>query len=86
MKRLKLTSVIFYVAILALLFSWIFGLFGGCVDNITRSQMSAMSQKGEVKSFVIEGEYIYLSLYAPYDGKTDLVGQLADPEGFLESM
>ena len=86
MKKLRLTSVVFYIAILALLFTWIFGLFGGGVDNITRSQITTMIQKGEVKSFVIEGDHIYLSLYAPHEGKTELVGQIADPEGFLESM
>ena len=86
MKKLRLTSVIFYVVILALLFSWIFGLFGGGTDNIARSQMVSMIQKGEVKSFVIQDDNIYLTLYAPYEGKTELVAQLADPEGFLETM
>ena len=86
MKKLKLTTVIFYIAILALLFSWIFGLFGGTVDNITRSQITTMIQQGQVKRFVVEGEYIKLKMYNPDDGKKELVGKLADPEGFLLTM
>ncbi len=86
MKKLKLTSVIFYIAILALLFSWIFGLFGGRADDITRSEIVSMIQQGQVKRFVVEGEYIQLWLHTPYEGKTELVGKLADPEGFLQSM
>ena len=86
MKKLKLTTVILYISILALLFSWIFGLFGGRVDDITRSQMVTMLQQGQVKRFVVEGEYIQLWLHTPHEGKTELVGKLADPEGFLQNM
>ena len=86
LKKLKLTTVIFYVLILALLFSWIFGLFGSRADNITRSEIVSMIQNGKVESFVVEGEYIKLKMYNPYNGKKELVGKLADPEGFLQTM
>ena len=88
MKKLKLTSVVFYILILALLFSWIFGLFGSRTDGVTRSQMVSMIQQGQVKRFVVEGEYIRLWLHTPYEfeGKTEVVGKLADPEGFLQNI
>ncbi|MBQ8748541.1 MAG: ATP-dependent zinc metalloprotease FtsH [Oscillospiraceae bacterium] len=79
-------TVIIYVAILALAFSWILGLFGESKDAVPYSQIIALFHQEQVKSFVVEGEYIRLNLHTPYNGKTVLTTQLADPEGFRQDM
>ena len=86
MRKLRLTTVVFYIVILALLFSWIFGLFGKRVDDIPRSEIVSMLQDGQVKRFVVKGENIYLWLHTPYEGKKELVTKIADPEGFLQNV
>ena len=71
MKKRKLTSIIIYVAILALLFSWIFGLFGGGYDDIKYSQVVTLFEQGKVKSFEMKGERMYIELREPNEkGKT----------------
>ena len=86
MKNRKIITVIIYVAILALAFSWILGLFGESKDAVPYSQIIALFHQEQVKSFVVEGEYIRLNLHTPYNGKTVLTTQLADPEGFRQDM
>ena len=86
MKKRKLTTVIIYVAVLALVFSWMFGLFGGRIDDITYSQIVNLFRQEQVKRFVVEGEYIQLWLHAPYAGKETLTGMIADPEGFRQDV
>ena len=86
MKKRKLTTVIIYVAVLALVFSWMFGLFGGRIDDITYSQIVTLFRQEQVKRFVVEGEYIQLWLHAPYAGKETLTGMIADPEGFRQDV
>ncbi|MBQ5608321.1 MAG: AAA family ATPase, partial [Oscillospiraceae bacterium] len=62
------------------------GLFGMKEDRIPYSQVIALFQKEQVKSFVVEGEHIELQLHAPYNGKDKLLVKLADPEGFRRDM
>jgi len=80
-KRSPLT-IILYVAILALLFAWIFGLFGDGTDNIPYSTVLELLESGQVKSFVVEGNKIALSLHSPYGGKDTLICALADVDAF----
>ncbi len=86
MKNRKVFTIVLYVAILAVAFSWMLGLFSGKGDNVPYSQVIALFQQGQVKSFVVEGEYIQLNLHTPYNNKDVLVAKLADPEGFRQDM
>ncbi len=86
MKKRRIITVILYVAILALAFSWMLGLFGTKVDNVPYSQVIALFQSQQVKSFVVEGDYIKLELHAEYNGKDALLVKLADPEGFRQDL
>ncbi len=86
MKNRRLITIVIYLAILALAFSWMLGLFGMKEDRIPYSQVIALFQKEQVKSFVVEGEHIELQLHAPYNGKDKLLVKLADPEGFRRDM
>ena len=86
MKKRKLITTIIYVVILALAFSWMLGLFDTRVDDITYSQVIDLFRQEQVKSFLVEGEYIRLWLHNPVAGKDTLTTLLADPEGFRQDM
>ena len=86
MKKRKTISIILYVLVLALAFSWMLGLFDGRNDNISYSQIVELFRREQVKSFVVEGDYIQLQLHTPYNGKDVLLTKLADPEGFRQDM
>ena len=86
MKKRKTITIIIYVAILALTFSWMLGLFGGRNDQISYSQIVNLFRQEQVKSFVVEGDMIQLKLHTPYNEKTVLTTQLADPEGFRQDL
>ena len=86
MKNRKLVTIIIYIAVLALAFSWMLSLFGGRKDDIPYSQVVALIRQQQVKSFVVEGEYIQLKLHTPYNGKNTVTAVLADPEGFREDV
>ncbi len=86
MKNRKVFTIVLYVAILAVAFSWMLGLFSPKGDNVPYSQVISLFQQEQVKSFVVEGEYIQLNLHTPYKNKDVLVAKLADPEGFRQDM
>jgi len=86
LKKRKLVTIVIYVAILALVFSWMLGLFGGGGNDITYSQMMTLFRQEQVKRFVVEGERMKLWLHAPYEGKEILTTKLADPDGFRQDM
>ena len=82
MKKRSPLSIILYVAILALLFAWVFGLFGDGTDKIPYSTVLELLEDGQVKSFVVEDNKIALTLHAPFGGKDELICALADVESF----
>ena len=82
MKKRSPLSVLLYLAILFGIFSLIFGLFGNSVDDIPYSTVLELLEKGQVKSFVVEGDRIKLELYNEYDGKDELICELADVSAF----
>ena len=86
MKNRKVFTIVLYVAILTLAFSWILGLFGGKVNEIPYSQVMTLFRQNQVKSFVVQGDVISLKLHTPYEGKNEVSAVLADPEGFRQDM
>ena len=82
MKKRSPLSILIYLAILALLFSWVFGLFGDGTDNVPYSTVLELLEAGQVKSFIVEGDRIALTLHTPYDGKEELICALADVSAF----
>ena len=86
MKKRRTITVVLYVAILALAFSWMLGLFGPRMDDIAYSEVIALFEQEQVKSFVVDGEIMELRLHTPYEEKYTLVTKLADPEGFRQDM
>ena len=86
MKKRKFIPVIIYVAVLALLFVWILGVFNPKDDGLSLSQVQDLIYGGKVESLVIDGSTIALALKAPADGKDVLYAKLANPDGFMEQM
>jgi len=86
LKKGRIITLVVYLGILALVFAWVTGLFGGRTDNLPYSQIVALLEQGEVKSFVVEDGKIYMELHNPYAGKTSLVCTLADEESFRQEM
>jgi len=86
LKKRKLIVICIYIAILALAFSWMFGLFDIRHDNLSYSEIVMLLENGQVKSFIVDGDIITLQLNAPYKDTTIFEAQLADPEGFRSDM
>lgn len=86
MKNRKTITIILYVVILALAFSWMLGLFSPKLDNITYSEVIALFENKQVKSFVVDGDVIELHLHTAYKDQYILTTKLADPEGFRQDM
>ena len=86
MKNRRIITLIIYLAVLVLAFSWMLGLFGGKTNDVSYSQIVELFRQEQVKSFVVEGEQIQLKLHTPYNGKDTLQAELADPEGFRQTM
>ena len=86
MKKRSILPIILYVGILALLFSWMLGLFGGGTDDLSYSQVVELFKEEQVKSFVVQDQQIHLTLHEPYEGEQELVCRLADVESFRQEM
>ena len=86
MKKRRTIVVILYVAILVLAFAWMLGLFGPKMDDITYSEVIALFEQEQVKSFVVDGDVIELFLHTPYESQYKLVTTLADSDGFRQDM
>ena len=86
MRKNRLFTVVLYVVILVVAFSWMLGLFGGSGDDLTYSQVISQFRQENVRSFVIKDSSIYLVLREALNGKTSLVAPMADPDGFRQDM
>lgn len=86
MKKSRILTLIIYVAVLVLAFCWMLGLFSGKGNTIPYSQVTDFFYREQVRSFIVEGKTISLELYTPYNGKTSVSTELADPNGFQRDL
>ena len=86
MKKPRLLTPVLYLIILVLVFSVITAIFGNHVDDLSYSQILDLFRAEQVKSFTVEENIIHLELHTPYDGKTSLTCNMADPESFRQEM
>ncbi len=86
MKKRSVFSLILYLGILALVLSFVLGLFTGLGDGLTHSQVVELFTKEQVKSFVVYEQEITLTLHNPYNGEYKITTELADPELFRQEM
>ena len=86
MKNRKLFSLIIYLVILALIFSWVLRLFDPTVGGLTDSQVMELFQNEQVRSFTVQDRVMTLYLHQPYGGQTTVSAAIADPDGFRVQM
>ena len=86
MKKRSAISVIIYLAVLALAFAWVLGLFSADGGDISYAQMKELFQKEQVKSFQVKDAVIYLRLHTAYEGKTSVTASLGDEQSFRQEM
>ena len=86
MKKRRILPIIIYVALLALLFAWILGVFDPKYDDLSLSQVQDLIYEENVKSFVIDGTTITLQLKNAVNGKNEVRTILANPDAFMEQM
>ena len=86
MKKSRIITLIIYAAVLILAFSWMLGVFGPQDDAVPYSQIVELFRNEQVRSFVVQENYIQLELYEAYNGKNEIVTSLADPDAFRAEM
>lgn len=86
MRNRNLVSIILYVLILAVAFSWLMGLFDAGGETVPYSQVVKLFQDEQVRGFTVQGDRITMELWQPYDGQTTLQTDLADVESFRQEL
>ena len=86
MKNRRSLSMIIYLVILALFFSFITGTFSQTGNTIPYSRVLELFEEEQVKNFLVQGDMLTLELYNPYDGKTTVTTTLADPDTFRDDL
>ncbi len=86
MRNRRPISMIIYLVILFMLFSFISGMFTQSGNSIPYSKVMELFEEEQVRSFRVQGDVITMDLYNPYDGKTTVSTTLADPFSFREDM
>ena len=83
MRNRKLMPVLVYIVLLVLLYSWITGGFGLGETKLSHTEITELFAAEQVKSFVIQGNKIELTLHTPYKGEGTILCSLGDPDFFL---
>ena len=78
--------LVVYVAALVLVFSWVSSLAVPKTNAIPYSEVVELFQQEQVKSFTVKENTITLELRTPYNGKTQIQTELAQPESFRQEM
>ena len=82
MKNRSNFGYLVYLLAIFLLFSLVSNIFGLGMDDLSYSQIVDLFENQQVKSFVVQGEKIELTLHTPIDGKDKLLCVLGDQEAF----
>ena len=75
--------VLVYIVLLVLLYSWITGGLGLGETKLSHTEITELFAAEQVKSFVIQGNKIELTLHTPYEGESTILCSLGDPDFFL---
>ena len=84
MRNRKLMPVLVYIVLLVLLYSWITGGFGMGETKLSHTEITELFTAEQVKSFVIQGNRIELTLHTPHEGESTILCGLGDPDFFLK--
>jgi cell division protease FtsH len=86
LKKRKPITIIFYLLLLAMVFTWIWSIFG-FGHELKESEVIDLFKNDQVKSFEVTGKgKITLELYKEYNGKKEYTTDLADVEAFREAV
>ena len=83
MKNRKIIPLLVYLLVLFLIMSWVTGGFGLGQNDLSHTQLVALFEQEQVRSFVIQGNRIELKLHGTYNGDRELLCSLGDPDFFL---
>ena len=86
MNNRRMIPLVVYVAALVLVFSWVSSLAVPKTNAIPYSEVVELFQQEQVKSFTVKGNTITLELRTPYNGKTQIQTELAQPDSFRQEM
>ena len=86
MNNRRMIPLVVYVAALVLVFSWVSSLAVPKTNAIPYSEVVELFQQEQVRSFTVKGNTITLELRTPYNGKTQIQTELAQPESFRQEM
>ena len=86
MNNRRMIPLVVYVAALVLVFSWVSSLAVPKTNAIPYSEVVELFRQEQVKSFTVKGNTITLELRTPYNGKTQIQTELAQPESFRQEM
>ena len=86
MNNKRLVPLVVYLAALILIFSWITGNTSTGKSELPYSAIVSLFEQEQVRSFTVKDNTITLELYAPYNGKTTVRGQLAQVDVFRAEM
>ena len=85
MKKRRGLSVVIYIVLLVLFFSWVVSLFTGDDNKLTYSDIVTLLKDNKVTAMYVSGTEVALELAEPYkNGKTEVTGTIAFPEQFRE--
>ena len=74
MKSRRFLSTLLYLAVLAMLFVWVTGVFTPTGNAVPYSRVLELFRQEQVKQFVVNGDTLTMELYTPYNGSTRAVG------------
>jgi len=86
LKNRRISPVLTYLLLLFLLMSWVGGGLGSNRAKLSHTQIVELFEQEQVKSFVIQGSAIELTLHEPYNGESKLLCTLGDPDYFLAQL
>ena len=86
MKKRRVFPVFLYIVILTLIFVGILSLFNANAGSLTYDEVLDQFYNKNVKSFVIDGDTLELTLHTPVEERLEMHHRLADPKGFMQQM
>ena len=86
-NRSKIISVVLCVALFVAVLALCFGLFGsGKTEKVIYSEMCSLFAKGDVSEFTVEDGIVTMKLRNPYNGKNEVIHELASLNLFYEDL
>lgn len=86
MNKRKIITIVIYIAVLVLVFSWALGLFSRDGSGVPYSEVVRLFRQEQVKSFTVRGNVIYLTLYTKVGNESTIHATLSDVEAFRREM